>query len=176
MVADYIIYVDGSIKHKNPSSVGSWAAVVIHGDTVQEYSGLVRMSYLGENQVTNNTTELEAVYNGLLVVPVREMNIDLYSDSQYALYSSQGKWRHTIKKAANGDWWVYKDNEKIANSHLIGSIRKLIHDQGHKVTFNHIKGHAGNVYNERVHQLAYDLSKQAVDILKMQTEVLNDYI
>lgn len=79
-------YTDGGLLSRNPSSIGgSFGVVILDGDEVTEYSGIIDASTLGYNGViTNNTSELYALCLGVLKVPEGEM-ANFYSDSENAL-------------------------------------------------------------------------------------------
>lgn len=132
-----MIYTDGACSG-NPGP-GGWGALLIYGDAEKELSG-------AENPTTNNRMELMAAIMSLEALK-RPCQIDLYTDSQYV---RQGilSWIHGWK--ARG--WKTADKKPVKNEELwkrLDSARSR-----HDVTWYWVKGHAGNVNNERVDALA----------------------
>ena len=130
------IYTDGSCQG-NPGP-GGWAAILKYGRHEREISG-------GEKDTTNNRMELRAALEALraLTEPCR---VTLYTDSEYlkkgiTLWMPNWKrrnWRRKGGKLANVDLWMKLDEEI----------------QRHEIHWRWVRGHAGNVMNERVDKLA----------------------
>ena len=128
------LYTDGAAKG-NPGP-GGYGAVLMAGKHYKELSeGFVR--------TTNNRMELLAVIVGLESLKKEGMQVQVYSDSKYVVDSVEKKWvfgweKKAFKGKKNIDLWK----------------RFLVIYKKHQVTFNWVKGHAGNLYNEKCDELA----------------------
>ena len=118
------IYTDGSAI-ENPGP-GGWAAVIVHGGSERVLSG-------GEDRTTNNRMEILAVIKGLEAVP-DSAAVAVFSDSQYVVNTMTRNW----KRNANTDLWVRLDAEADKR----------------KVSWNWVRGHAGNPLNEKADSIA----------------------
>lgn len=138
-----IIYTDGACSG-NPGP-GGWAAVLIYNGKEKEISG-------GNKNTTNNIMEITAVIEGLKALKY-PCEVELYSDSAYVVNTfTQGwifNWMQKGWKTASGD--------SVKNKELWQELYSLT--QIHKVTFNKVKGHADNHYNNRCDELARDAIK-----------------
>lgn len=138
-----IIYTDGACSG-NPGP-GGWAAVLIYNGKEKEISG-------GNKNTTNNIMEITAVIEGLKVLKY-PCEVELYSDSAYVVNTfTQGwifNWMQKGWKTASGD--------SVKNKELWQELYSLT--KIHKVTFNKVKGHADNHYNNRCDELARDAIK-----------------
>jgi ribonuclease HI len=128
------IYTDGGAD-PNPGP-GGWGAVLIHDATghIRELSG-------SDPQTTNNRMELTAAIEGLAALK-QPCEVHLYTDSEYVklgITERIGKWQakgfHRVKNADLWKWLVEMS---------------LVHD----ITWEWVRGHAGNRYNERADWLA----------------------
>jgi ribonuclease HI len=131
------IYTDGGAD-PNPGP-GGWGAVLIHPQKTRELSG-------GHPDTTNNRMELTAAIEALKAL-TRPCVIDLYTDSQYLQHGIENlahKW------AMNG--WRDSKGEPVINGDLWQELYEL--RKQHDITWHWVRGHAGNHYNERAHQLA----------------------
>lgn len=136
-MSDIEIYTDGACRG-NPGP-GGWGALLIAGDHRKELSG-------SENPTTNNRMELMGPIAALRALR-RPSRVILYTDSKYVctgieVWLPQWKlrdWRTTDRKPVkNIDLWQALDAARLP----------------HQVTWQWVKGHAGNVGNEHVDQLA----------------------
>ena len=138
-----IIYTDGACSG-NPGP-GGWAAVLIYNGKEKEISG-------GNKNTTNNIMEITAVIEGLKALK-DPCEVELYSDSAYVVNTfTQGwifNWMQKGWKTASGD--------SVKNKELWQELYSLT--KIHKVTFNKVKGHADNHYNNRCDELARDAIK-----------------
>lgn len=138
-----IIYTDGACSG-NPGP-GGWAAVLIYNGKEKEISG-------GNKNTTNNIMEITAVIEGLKALKY-PCEVELYSDSAYVVNAfTQGwifNWMQKGWKTASGD--------PVKNKELWQELYSLT--KIHKVTFNKVKGHADNHYNNRCDELARDAIK-----------------
>lgn len=133
------IYTDGACSG-NPGP-GGWGAVLIYKDQKKEIYG-------GEQQTTNQRMELQAVISALDSVKVTGWDISVYSDSAYVVNAFQQKWIEKWQR--NG--WKNSKKEAVANQDLW--LQLLLLMDKNRVSMEKVKGHAGNVYNERCDVLA----------------------
>ena len=137
------IYTDGACSG-NPGP-GGWGAVLMYGGKKKELSG-------GEMSTTNNRMELVSVLSALEAL--REpCEVELYTDSQYVANAINNGWLESWKKKG----WKRKGGE-LKNPDLWIRLVPLL--EQHKVSFNWIKGHAENEYNNRCDELAVTESKR----------------
>jgi len=131
------IYTDGACSG-NPGP-GGWGAILIYGETEKELSG-------SEAVTTNNRMELISVITALEAL--REpCEVELYTDSQYISNAVNLGWLESWKKRG----WSRKGGD-VKNLDLWMKLVPLL--ESHKVTFNWVKGHAENEYNNRCDELA----------------------
>lgn len=142
-MADVVLYTDGACKG-NPGP-GGWAAILRRGDHEQELSG-------GESHTTNNRMELMAVIEGLSALE-GPTKVNVYTDSQYVSKAFNNGWLRSWLR--NG--WQTSTRKPVANRDLWERLLDLTHI--HQVTWNWVRGHAGNAMNERVDRLAVAASR-----------------
>lgn len=147
------IYTDGGC-HGNGSkdSVGAWAIVITNGDKVKELVG-------GELQTTNNRMELTAVIEAIKwfkenVIHKEEFALRIFSDSSYVVNAINKRW---IKKWKLSGWLTSKKTA-VANRDLWEVLNELDKEIDFQIIF--VKGHDGNVHNERCDKLATEKIKQ----------------
>lgn len=145
------LFTDGACSG-NPGP-GGWAYLLrdLRSGVEKEASG-------GEAETTNNKMELTAVIRGLEALK-RPCEVTLYADSQYV---GQGiaSWMEGWKRRG----WKRKQGSKllpVKNVELWKELDNLL--QRHRVTFAHVKGHAGHEENERCDQLAVQAIKKFVN-------------
>ena len=133
-----VIYTDGACSG-NPGK-GGWGAVLIYGKIEREISG-------SEEETTNNKMELTACVESLKLLK-EPCEVELYSDGAYVVNAFNDNW---IDGWIKNDW---KNSQKkpVANKEIWEELIALT--QKHKVTFNKVKGHAGDKYNEICDALA----------------------
>ena len=107
----------------------------------------------GFRQTTNNRMELTAAIIGLEALR-GPRNVTLYSDSRYLVDAISKGWAKRWK--ANG--WKRNKREPAVNPDLWEKLLKLI-DQ-HVVEFRWVRGHSGNLENERCDKLATEAARQ----------------
>ena len=93
--------------------------------------------------------ELLAVIVGLEALKSTGQVVTIYSDSKYVIEAVQKGWLMS---------WLKKDFKGKQNSDLWKRFWKVY--QQHKISFYWIKGHAGNIENERCDQLAVQSAQQ----------------
>jgi ribonuclease HI len=133
-----IIYTDGGCD-PNPGT-GGWAAVLCHGKRRKEISG-------GEAETTNNRMEMTAAIEALAALK-RACSVELYTDSQY-LRRGVTEWMPGWKRQ---DWTRGKKREPVKNADLWRRLDEL--NTRHQVEWKWVRGHTGNVHNERCDALA----------------------
>lgn len=128
------IYTDGAAKG-NPGP-GGYGAVLKFGKHRKELSEGFRLT-------TNNRMELLAVIRALQALNTDEFPVTIYSDSKYVVDAIEKGWlwgwqKKRFKDKKNPDLWL-----RYIPLHL-----------KYKPKFVWVKGHAGNIENERCDQLA----------------------
>ncbi|MDR2590160.1 MAG: ribonuclease HI [Oscillospiraceae bacterium] len=131
------IYTDGACSG-NPGP-GGWGAILMYNKMRKELSG-------GEKSTTNNRMELASVIMALKALK-EPCEVSLYTDSQYVSNSINKGWLESWQKK---DW--KKKGGEVKNLDLWIKLVPLL--EAHKVTFNWVKGHSDNVYNNRCDELA----------------------
>jgi len=143
-----VVYTDGSSRG-NPGR-GGYGAILKWGNTEKEISKGYRFT-------TNNRMELMAVIAALESLKKTNVQIIIYSDSQYVVKSVEQGW---LKKWLATDFKGGKKNKDLWLRFNELSIY-------HHITFSWVKGHADNPYNNRCDILAttaadgHDLDKDS---------------
>ena len=132
---ELLIYTDGSSRG-NPGP-GGYGVVLIWGKIKKELSQ-------GFKLTTNNRMELRAVIAALEALKKNNLNIIIYSDSNYVVKAVMEGW---LSK------WI-KTNFKgnIKNRDLWEKYDDL--SKNHRILFTWVKGHKENEYNNRCDILA----------------------
>lgn len=136
------IFTDGACKG-NPGP-GGYGVVLIYGHHRKEISAGYRLT-------TNNRMELLAAIKGLSVLKT-ECIVTLYSDSKYLVDSMSKGW---VKRWKSNNWMRNK-NDIAQNHDLWKELLNLC--ERHRVTFIWVRGHEGNIENERCDILAVNAS------------------
>jgi ribonuclease HI len=131
------IYTDGACKG-NPGA-GGWGALLESGGKTRELFG-------GEAYTTNNRMELTAVIRALEALR-RPSRVRLHTDSQYVQLGIS-EWIHQWKKRG----WRTADKKPVKNEDLWRRLDEL--SQQHDIEWKWVRGHDGNVGNERADELA----------------------
>ncbi len=139
------IYTDGAARG-NPGK-GGYGAVLLWQNHKKELSQGYRLT-------TNNRMELMAVIAALESLKKNNLDLIIYSDSNYVVKAVMEGW---LKK------WI-KTNFKgnIKNRDLWERYDKL--SQNHQIQFKWVKGHAENIYNNRCDILATEAA-DGLDLL-----------
>lgn len=132
------IYTDGACTG-NPGP-GGWAAVLLYGEHHKEISG-------GAPATTNQKMELQAAIEALKVLN-QPCRVRLYSDSAYLINCFSQKWYEGWQRRG----WKNASGEPVKNREQWEELLRLC--QIHDVEWLKVKGHAGNVWNERCDELA----------------------
>lgn len=137
------IYTDGAARG-NPGP-GGYGSVLHYVDG----NGKLHVKELsqGYERTTNNRMELMGVIAALEVLK-RPCEITLYSDSQYVINAFNQNWIAGWLKRG----WKNAKKEPVKNVDLWKRLLKA--KDGHDITFEWVKGHAGHPENERCDELA----------------------
>jgi ribonuclease HI len=139
-----VIYTDGACSG-NPGP-GGYGAVLLFNEHRKELSGGFRLT-------TNNRMEMLAAIEALRSLKDR-CAVKLHSDSQYVINAIEKGW--AAKWKANG--WMRNKKDKAVNPDLWQQLLDLC--KQHKVEFIWVRGHSGNIENERCDVLAVAASQQ----------------
>ncbi|MBL4669170.1 MAG: ribonuclease HI [Flavobacteriales bacterium] len=137
-MAKITIYTDGAAKG-NPGN-GGYGVVMMSGKHKKELSEGFRLT-------TNNRMELLSVIVALETIK-NKADVQIFSDSKYVVDSVEKGWvfgwqKKGFKGKKNIDLWK----------------RFLLIYPQHNIKFNWVKGHAGNIYNERCDVLAVEAAE-----------------
>lgn len=138
-MGEFKIYTDGSCLG-NPGA-GGYAAIII------DENGNKQELYGGEPETTNNRMELMAAIVALKKVSAEDF-IELFTDSSYLKNAFTQGWLANWK--CNG--WKTSNKKPVLNIDLWKKLDALILNRN--IKFNWVKGHAGNIFNERCDKLA----------------------
>lgn len=127
---NYVAFTDGSALNTGLSHPGGSAYIIFdsQGNEVK------RMSK-GFKHTTSNRMELLAIISVVNSLPYGS-SVTIHSDSQYSINVLSGRWN------------AYDNLDQI------GLYRKLIDERNIRVTFDWVRGHDGNVWNELCDQMA----------------------
>ena len=131
------IYTDGACRG-NPGA-GGWGVYLLYKNEKKEFYG-------GKLNTTNNQMELTAAIKGLKVLK-EPCKVKLYTDSKYVMDGinswianwKKNNWKTASKKdVKNKDLWIELDAETCK----------------HEIEWVWVKGHSGNIGNEKADALA----------------------
>ena len=105
-----------------------------------------RSSAGGHPSTTNNLMELRAVFEALGAFPPHEPLL-IQADSQYVIKIFT-EWIESWRRRG----WLTADRKPVQNQDAIEQIAARL--SGRDVLWEHVRGHAGHVLNERVDKLA----------------------
>jgi ribonuclease HI len=136
-----VAYTDGACI-KNPGGPAGWSALLwaavdaVDGKILPEAPCLERYGHIPKSPTTtNNRAEISAVLAVLSLAPPT-LPLKIYSDSEYTIKVAMG----TYQMKANPDLWeIY---------------RELCRYRKQAPTFEWVRGHAGQLHNERADELA----------------------
>ncbi len=132
-----LMYTDGACRG-NPGP-GGWGVWMQYREHIKELCG-------GEADTTNNRMELMAAIQGLEAL-TRPCQVDLYTDSQY-VRKGISEWLENWK--ARG--WRTAAKKPVKNADLWQRLDAAT--QQHTIEWHWVKGHSGDVHNERADALA----------------------
>lgn len=146
------IYTDGACSG-NPGP-GGWGVVIYFADgSVSEMGG-------AEAQTTNNRMELQAAIAALefLSKTGQKEPIILYTDSEY-VKKGITQW----VKGWKNKGWKTAQGKAVLNQDLWETLDRL---NTTKINWEYVRGHAGNVGNERCDEIARNFSLSRPQTLK----------
>jgi ribonuclease HI len=132
------IYTDGACSG-NPG-IGGWGAVILENNKEDIFLNG------GNDNTTNNRMELTAAIEALKYFEDQQ-TITLITDSKYVKDGIQS-WIQKWKK--NG--WKTAAKKPVKNKELWIDLDQLI--SKHTISWEWVKGHAGNIHNEKADYLA----------------------
>ena len=136
-MSEVVIYTDGACKG-NPGP-GGWGVSL-------RYKGEEKELYGGAAETTNNRMELMAAITALETL-TQPCQVKLHTDSKYVLQGIT-EWLINWKKRS----WKTATNKPVKNEDLWRRLDTAI--QRHNIDWVWVKGHAGDVGNERADLLA----------------------
>ncbi|MTJ48981.1 ribonuclease HI [Dolichospermum sp. UHCC 0259] len=146
------IYTDGACTG-NPGP-GGWGTVVyFHDGSVHEMGD-------SSQHTTNNKMEMQAAIAALEFFKSsgQTQPITLYTDSKYVI-DCVTKWVKGWKK--NG--WKKSDGNPVQNQDLLEILDQL---NSQRVQWQHVRGHSGNIGNERCDVIARSFANHKIPHLK----------
>lgn len=132
------VYTDGACSG-NPGP-GGWGAILVSDSTEITVAG-------SDKYTTNNKMELTAAIQGILSAKDLSTDIILFTDSQY-VKNGITAWINNWKK--NG--WRTANKKPVKNKELWIKLDEAIKDCN--ITFQWVKGHSTDYYNNKVDALA----------------------
>lgn len=132
------LYTDGACSG-NPGK-GGYGGILIYNGTEKEYSGYCEIT-------TNNRMEITAVIVGLKMLK-EPVKLNIYSDSAYTVNAFSEGWIENWIMSG----WKTANKKPVQNIDLWQELLELL--KPHEVTWNKVKGHADNPYNNRCDKLA----------------------
>ncbi len=134
------LYTDGACSG-NPGP-GGWGVVICYADgSIHELGG-------GDSETTNNRMEMQAAIAALkfLAESGQPEPVTLYTDSEY-LIKGITQWINGWKKKG----WITSTGKSVVNRDLWESLDKL---NSRKIRWQHVRGHSGNLHNDRCDAIA----------------------
>ena len=132
-MADFVIYTDGGYSNKH--NVGAFAYVMLDGD-----GNFIRKGAWKITNETNNRAELKAIITAVYHLFREKADVVINSDSMYAINTLSGKWARN------------------ANTDLFDVWDRILKENDYKLTFNWVKGHNGNEYNEMCDKMCSEIA------------------
>jgi len=167
IVGDVTIYCDGGCT-PNPGKAGSGVAVYRAGELSELWYGLY------EPMGTNNTAELGALYQSLLIAQkeIESGNkVDVKCDSMYSINCIK-VWAISWEKKG----WTKKGGE-IKNLEIIKESYYLYNKIKNKMTLSHVKAHAGLEGNELADRMTmYTIEQKEEAFVQYKKEINVDEI
>lgn len=134
-----VIYTDGACSG-NPGP-GGWGVIMYHGRRQKEMCG-------GERETTNNRMEMMAAIKAIEAIkPGFSGPTILFTDSTYVLKGIT-EWIHGWKKRG----WKKSDKKPVVNKDLWQRLDALNSERD--IQWKWVKGHAGDIGNEKADELA----------------------
>lgn len=135
---EYKLYCDGASSKNGDGGIG---CLLMDGNNKVE---LLSRQY---KKTTNNRMELTSAIEVLKLLKKKDYTqIDLYSDSQYVVKPFTEGWIYN---------WLNRNMEDVPNADLWLELLEEYCRLQKKVTFNWVKGHSTNLFNNIVDKLAF---------------------
>lgn len=132
------IYSDGACLG-NPGP-GGYGTVLLFGTHRKELSA-------GFRRTTNNRMELLGAIAGLEAL-TQPCKVDMWSDSQYVVHALTKGWLDGWQKRG----WRTANKEPVKNQDLWQRLLRAM--ESHTIEWHWVRGHTGDVENERCDELA----------------------
>lgn len=172
------IYTDGACSAKNGHGPGGAAACVLNKDGGLSSSPIS----LNCKDTTNQQMELSAVILGLtkafnLIKVFSQIYkedckaITVNSDSAYVINCMNQHWYANWLK--NG--WINSKKQPVANRELwelLLKLLKIFNNNKYKITFNKVKGHSDNKYNNFVDKIAVGTKENTFSLTQNYEELV----
>ena len=129
-MSSYSAFTDGSSDNKNPLRPGGSAYIIFDSQGNE-----VKRASKGFKNTSNNRMEILAIISVVNSLPYGS-SVTIYSDSQYSINVLSGRWQASM------------------NLDQVALYRRLVAEKNIKVTFEWVRGHNGDVYNELCDQMA----------------------
>lgn len=136
------IWTDGSCWPNDGTGPGGWGAVLEH-----PRSGACKELFGGLEKATNNRAELTAAIKALEALK-RPCIVRLHTDSRYVMNGFAKGWVNKWRRQG----WRTSQGKPVANQDLWEQLYIL--NKRHRIAWLWVRGHAGNVNNERADELA----------------------
>ena len=130
MMNSYSAFTDGSSDNKNPLRPGGSAYIIFDSQDNE-----VKRASKGFKNTSNNRMEILAIISVVNSLPYGS-SVTIHSDSQYSINVLSGRWQASM------------------NLDQVALYRRLVAEKNIKVTFEWVRGHNGDVYNELCDQMA----------------------
>lgn len=137
MSSSYTVFTDGAYSSARDQG-GVGIVILKDGLEILRYSNMYK-------KTTNNQMELGAIIIALRMIKGEIDSLVIYTDSQYCIGCAVQGWKRKKNKV------MWEEFDKQYNR-----VKKLCPD----IRFIHVKGHAGNKYNEIVDKLAVSASQR----------------
>lgn len=148
------LYTDGAAcRNGMEDAVAGWAwCLLVNGEIIAENSGKI----LGGS---NNQGELQSIIEGLCFIYENAKDLDypitVYSDSTYCIKGIT-EWVYNWKK---NNWYRNgKQTAELKNKEYWKKLDKI--NNYLNITWQWVKGHDGNKFNEYVDDLAYRAARE----------------
>ncbi len=155
---DVIIYCDGG-SNPNPGKAASGVAVYRKGKLMELWYGLYNP------QGTNNSAELNALYQALLIAQkeiIKGNSVQVLCDSQYSI-KCVIEWAFSWKKKG----WKRKTAGDIKNLDIIQQAHALFVSISNDIDVSYVKAHIGIEGNELADRMTiYGIAQQESDFCR----------
>ena len=129
-MSSYSAFTDGSSDNKNPLRPGGSAYIIFDSQGNE-----VKRASKGFKNTSNNRMEILAIISVVNSLPYGS-SVTIYSDSQYSINVLSGRWQASM------------------NLDQVALYRRLVAERNIKVTFEWVRGHNGDEWNELCDQMA----------------------